>query len=124
MPPKKSYTSVLQDPRWQRKRLQVLERANWRCEWCGDGRQNLQVHHGYYGKTDGKLRSPWEVPDNVLYCLCDPCHEKAELARQALYLELGRIHPRHHWHVRQLLQEVQRLIEQGEELEDAVVERG
>lgn len=38
----------LQDPRWQRKRLGVLERAGWKCEWCGTGEVNLQVHHGFY----------------------------------------------------------------------------
>lgn len=120
---KRSYNEVLQDPRWQRKRLSVLERSGWKCEWCGDGTKNLQVHHGYYGRTEGKLRQPWEVPDEVLYTLCVRCHEKAEVARQALYLELGRIHPKHHWHVRELLQEVQRLIAEGEEVRDAVVER-
>ena len=124
MKKKSSYSETLQDPRWQRKRLSVLERAGWLCEWCGAAESPLQVHHGYYGKTGGRLRAPWEVPEDVLYCLCDPCHERAELARQSLYLELGRIHPKHHWHVRQLLHDVQRLIEQDDSiLQQAVVEK-
>lgn len=118
----RSYRTVLQDPRWQRKRLSVLSRANWHCEWCGTGDRSLQVHHGYYGKTDGELRSPWQVPEAVLWALCDRCHERAEVARQSLYLEIGRIHPQFHYHVRQLLQQVQEIIERNpEELRDAGV---
>ena len=100
------YRKKLRDPRWQRKRLSILERADWRCEWCGNSRSNLQVHHGWY-PPKGKERDPWQVPGAVLYCLCDSCHERAEVARQALYLEIGRIHPRYHWEVRSLLKRVQ-----------------
>lgn len=98
------YRKALRDPRWQKKRLFVLERAGWRCEWCGDHRSELQVHHGCYG-VRGK---PWEVPDDVLYCLCDPCHARAERAKQALHLEIGRVHPREHWRISQLLRRTQR----------------
>jgi hypothetical protein len=98
-----TYSKSLRDPRWQRMRLQVMERASWRCEWCGDGEHELQVHHGYYGKSHGVRRPPWEVPLEVLYCLCDACHEKAEVAKQALYLEIGRIPPWEHLRVRAML---------------------
>ena len=107
MKKKVSYKAALKDPRWQRKRLAIFERAGWCCEWCGAARSHLQVHHGYYGKTAGKLREPWEVPNDVLYCLCRLCHEKAEVARQALYLELGRIHPKEHWELGDLLKRFQ-----------------
>lgn len=122
MASRQSYKTLIQDPRWQRKRLSVLSRANWHCEWCGVGDKSLQVHHGFYGKTGGQLREPWKVPEEVLWVLCDSCHERAEVARQSLYLEIGRIHPRHHFHVRQLLQQVQEAIARNpSSLQDAAI---
>lgn len=119
---KRSYATALTDVRWQRKRLLVLQRSNWRCEWCGDAGKSLEVHHGYYGKTNGKLRDPWQIPSEVLWVLCPSCHDKAEVARQALYLEIGRIHPKFHYQVRHLLLQVQEAIERNpEELRDAGV---
>ncbi len=32
----KPYWQKLQDPRWQRKRLEILNRAGWKCEKCGN----------------------------------------------------------------------------------------
>ena len=105
------YMKTLRDPRWQKKRLRVLERAGWECEWCGNGQESLQVHHGFYPKSDkGKLLEPWEAPDAVLFCLCDACHKRAEGARQANYRALGEIHPAHHLSVQELLQQVKELI--------------
>ena len=48
----KSYKKLLKDPRWQKKRLKVLERAGWACEECGDTKTELHVHHTFY---DGRL---------------------------------------------------------------------
>ena len=90
-----------------------MEQANWACEWCGNRDENLQIHHGYYGKGDnGKRRDPWEYPDSTLWTLCDTCHEKAESARAAIYYEIAKIHPKHHWELRRFLHEVQALIEE------------
>lgn len=114
---RKSYKTLLQDARWQKKRLEVFNRAGWVCEWCGDDENNLQVHHGYYPKNEkGKMADPWEAPDDVLYCLCKDSHEQAEVLRQAIYLELGRIHPKHHAHVLRLLRQVREVIAEDPEL--------
>ena len=43
----KSYKKLLKDPRWQKKRLKVLERAGWACEECGDTKTELHVHHTF-----------------------------------------------------------------------------
>lgn len=67
----KSYKKLLKDPRWQKKRLKVLERAGWACERCGDTRTELHVHHTFY---DGS--NPWEYPESSLSCLCKPCHDR------------------------------------------------
>lgn len=57
-------------PKWQKKRLQILERDGWKCLACGDAESLLHVHHCAY---DGK---PWEVDDALLQTLCESCHAK------------------------------------------------
>ena len=108
---KTGYGKRLSDPRWQRRRLEVLERDSWRCTWCGEGREELQVHHGYYerGRVD-----PWEYDMTTLYSLCDNCHERAENARASVYRRLRSLHPRHHLDVWQLLGQVEQLLKRDE----------
>lgn len=65
-----TYTEKLRDPRWQRKRLQILERDGWKCRACHDTKTNLQVHHLFYAKKD-----PWDYPDEAYQTLCEPCHK-------------------------------------------------
>lgn len=83
-----SYSEKLKDQRWQRKRLQILESANWRCKssTCANDVKNptLHVHHRFY------LRgvNPWDYPDFAYVVLCEACHETSqtlmEKAHQAL----------------------------------------
>jgi len=58
----RSYAEKLKDPRWQRKRLEVMKRADFACENCGDRESTLNVHHGYYEPG----LDPWEYSDNAL----------------------------------------------------------
>ncbi len=82
---KDSYTEKLQDPRWQRKRLEVLEREKFTCQDCGATDRTLHVHHRYYISH----RHPWEYPDFCYQVLCRECHEdlksESEERRQADY---------------------------------------
>jgi hypothetical protein len=66
------YSELLKHPKWQRKRLDILERENFTCQECGAKDKTLHVHHGYYRR--GKM--PWEYPDESLSCLCDDCHSR------------------------------------------------
>lgn len=67
--PKKTYSEKLKDPRWQKKRLEILNRDNWTCQSCGDKETTLHVHHvSYRGE-------PWEAPDDAMYCYCEECHD-------------------------------------------------
>jgi 5-methylcytosine-specific restriction endonuclease McrA len=68
-----TYWQKLQDPRWQRKRLEVMERANFSCQGCGATDKKLNVHHGYYERG----LEPWEYDLATLWCMCDECHEQA-----------------------------------------------
>ena len=65
-----TYREKLKDPRWQRRRLEVMQAANWRCQHCGRGSTELHAHHALYIKD----REPWEYPDKLLVCLCGDCH--------------------------------------------------
>ena len=65
------YWQKLKDPRWQRKRLEVMERSDFACEICGDKESTLNVHHKEYFKG----REPWDYLPEQLAVLCEECHE-------------------------------------------------
>lgn len=68
-----TYKEQLTDPRWQKKRLQILERDKWTCQICLDTEDQLQVHHKNYDKTYKTLA--WEYPDHNYQTLCNICHK-------------------------------------------------
>jgi len=70
-----TYRELLLDPRWQKRRLEVLACADFRCSRCHHGDKNLQVHHRRYVRG----RMPWEYSDVELVVLCDDCHELQHL---------------------------------------------
>lgn len=67
-----TYREMLLDPRWQRTRLLVLQRDQWRCLHCGDTEATLHVHHTFYERD----RAPWEYHPDSLVTLCASCHER------------------------------------------------
>lgn len=71
METKTTYAQKLLDPRWQRKRLEILQRDNWTCQECGDVENTLHVHH----KTYKSHLQPWDVNNNILITLCASCHK-------------------------------------------------
>ena len=81
----KSYSELLKDPRWQKKRLEVLERDGFKCQWCLSGEDELHVHHSFY---DWKLK-PWEYQMRYLHTLCSDCHEAAETALKMVRSVIG-----------------------------------
>lgn len=60
-----------QDPRWQKKRLEIFQRDDFTCQLCGTKDKQLQVHHRWY--VSG--RQVWEYPEASLVTLCETCHE-------------------------------------------------
>lgn len=68
-----TYAEKLRDPRWQRKRLQILERDNFTCIICKIPGRHVQCHHILYAKKD-----PWDYPDYLLQTLCEECHEERQ----------------------------------------------
>ncbi len=72
MATKTTYSQKLLDPRWQKKRLEILQRDNWTCQECGDVENTLHVHHKIY---ESHLQ-PWDVSNNILITLCASCHKE------------------------------------------------
>ena len=68
----RTYSEKLKDPRWQKKRLDILHREDFVCEFCGEPGKTVHVHHLFYLSN----REPWDYPDWVLRVLCEECHEK------------------------------------------------
>lgn len=91
-----TYSEKLRDSRWQKKRLEVLQREDFKCQWCKmihgvdlDQNQEVQVHHGYYEKG----LDPWEYDSDSLFCLCKEHHKKAQYLLTAAKRAIGRMHP-------------------------------
>lgn len=83
-----SYAEDLKHPRWQERRLRVLEAAGFRCQRCDSNERQLHAHHKVY------LRGHrlWDYPDGQLECLCDQCHDAAHAHKERLEVELAK-HP-------------------------------
>ena len=64
-----TYSEKLKDPRWQKRRLEILSRDNFICQWCLDTETTLHVHHLFY---EGK--NPWDTDDDLLITICEQCH--------------------------------------------------
>jgi len=59
-------------PKWQKKRLKILERDEYECRCCADTESKLNIHHFYY-QRELKI---WNYPDEHLITVCDKCHDK------------------------------------------------
>lgn len=66
-----TYAEKLKDPRWQKKRLEIMQRDNFPCRHCHNGTETLHVHHTYYLKG----HDPWDYPNEAYLTLCKECHE-------------------------------------------------
>lgn len=65
------YKQQLADPRWKKRRKQVLSHKGNKCELCGSTK-SLHIHHKRY--IQGKYA--WEYKMKDLLVLCECCHEK------------------------------------------------
>jgi hypothetical protein len=68
---KQSYFELLKDPRWQKKRLEIMQRDGFKCRKCGANQLTLNVHHVIYAYGV----EPWKYPDMAFLTLCEPCHD-------------------------------------------------
>jgi hypothetical protein len=77
---RKSYWEKLRDPRWQRRKAEIMQRADFACELCEARHVTLNVHHKLYRRG----ADPWEYADHEIECLCEPCHEASHELRARL----------------------------------------
>jgi hypothetical protein len=67
------YSRKLKDPRWQRRRLEIFQRDDWRCTNCWARDKTLHCHHiEYISGAD-----PWDHSPEMLTTLCETCHNLA-----------------------------------------------
>lgn len=71
---KKTYSEKLKHPKWQRKRLEIMNRDNFKCKLCNDTETTLNVHHLSYSEGE-----PWDIENNQLITLCQECHHEVGL---------------------------------------------
>jgi len=64
------YHKKLKNPRWQRKRLEIMDRDDFKCVGCGKSSESLHVHHIFYEGAN-----PWHTRDKYLQTLCSSCHK-------------------------------------------------
>lgn len=72
------YKEQIKSPKWQKKRLEILNRDNFTCQMCGDTNSTLHVHHTIY--IPGK--NIWDYNDLQLITLCDKCHSKEHYSEE------------------------------------------
>lgn len=74
------YIQLLKSPKWQRKRLEILKRFNFKCFGCEKEDEELHVHHCWYEKG----KKPWEYPDYCYLVLCSDCHKRWHRAKSEI----------------------------------------
>lgn len=79
-----TYYQKLKDPRWQKKRLEVMQRDKFKCVSCGSGDKELQCHHLVYAESG----NPWDVNNGNIITLCCGCHTKIEETIKAVRYSL------------------------------------
>lgn len=84
-----TYADKLRDPRWQRKRLEVLNSSDFMCRDCGAKDKTLHVHHAYYEMG----RDPWDYPDMALIPVCEECHESRQAQQNYVLMLLANFDP-------------------------------
>lgn len=68
------YSEYLRSGWWQAKRKQKGNSVGWKCERCGAGGCEIQIHHLHY-------RTLWREKNRDLQALCAGCHSREHEGR-------------------------------------------
>lgn len=66
-----TYQDQIKSPKWQKKRLSIMENYDFKCANCGSAESQLHVHHLVYKKN----KKIWDYENSDLRCYCDKCHK-------------------------------------------------
>lgn len=85
-----TYQQKLKDQRWQKKRLELLNKAGWRCQSMGcefstEENRTLHVHHLVYLRG----KDPWDYEDWAYMVVCESCHEVEQSLLEAAHLAIA-----------------------------------
>lgn len=80
---KDEFLKQIKSPHWQKKRLEIMERDNFTCQYCLDTENTLTVHHKSYKEGVNY----WDYADSELITLCEYCHEQEHLNKDELYFK-------------------------------------
>lgn len=72
-----NYQYQLKHPKWQKKRLEILNRDNFTCQKCGDLETTLHIHHLKYPENG----NAWDIGNEHLITLCSHCHKIVEILK-------------------------------------------
>lgn len=75
------YQEQIKHPKWQQKRLEILNRDGFKCCECGANEKELHVHHLIYIK--GNLI--WEYDNKCLISLCSEHHKLWHKSKDLLF---------------------------------------
>lgn len=73
-----TYKEKLLNPKWQKKRLKIMQRDKFTCQGCGDRETTLHIHHIKYNSNG----EPWDIEDENLITYCSDCHLLIEFIKQ------------------------------------------
>ena len=79
-----TYSQKLKDPRWQKKRLEILQRDDFTCQNCHDRTSQLHVHHKKYNFGN----DIWDYNNELLITFCNECHNKVSELKKNIKLRI------------------------------------
>ncbi len=83
-----SYLENYKHPKWQKKRLEILERDEFTYQSCHETEKTLNVHHCVPYK---KGVMPWEYENDELITFCQDCHKTiSEIIDECVSVIMGR----------------------------------
>jgi hypothetical protein len=83
------FFEMMRDPRWQKRRLEIMGRDKFTCQECGSTEKELHVHHQHYNRRGAM---PWEYPDDDLKTLCVDCHKEIGALLRDAKVMLGQLY--------------------------------
>lgn len=85
----KTYQEQLNDPRWQKRKLERYSASDYTCQECGCKTEQLNLHHYEYFKG----RMIWEYTDDELVLLCKSCHQELHKYKSELFGVINHMMP-------------------------------